>query len=64
MLSERCAPPRRYRAWSGFGGNYSTTFQKRIKVTFAGAMIWSIGSLFLLMLLGYYSEEETREGGE
>jgi hypothetical protein len=56
-----CSLRRRYRPWSGLGDVTSSTFFKRAKVAFAGAMICAIADLGLLMLLGVSAEREDEE---
>ena len=53
-----------YHAWSGLGNSAirTNTYNKRAKVTFAGALSGAVSSLMLLMLIGLHDEKATPEG--
>ena len=60
----------RYRAWSGIpAGTTSSTYNKRAKVTFSGALIGAVADLLMIMFIGMHDEktpieERTRGRGE
>lgn len=59
----------RYRAWSGIpAGATSSTYNKRAKVTFSGALVGAVADLLMIMFIGMHDEkaivEERTRGRE
>jgi hypothetical protein len=54
-----------YRAWSGIGPDaiLTSTYNKRVKVTFAGAITGAVADLFLILFIGLHDEKSERREG-